>query len=387
MCPIAKCIFFQKIDSFTSWPTKIFCYLCHSYSSISLSMNRITVDKGLIKSFVKYTKTSRYKAFIQIVNSFGPFIGIWILMYYAFDYSYWLTFGLGLINAFFLVRIFIIQHDCGHRSFVSNSKVRNTIGYVCSLFSTIPYHYWAKSHNVHHAHNGELELRDIGDINVLTVREFSRLSPWGRFQYRIYRSFAVMFILGPIYYVVIHNRLPLIKMDIFKNEKWRLYLNDLVLLIIFGVMAYFLDIWKFLATHLTIIGIFSIIAIWFFYVQHQHEEAYKEWKYKWDYLTSALRGSTYYKVPKLFNWLTGNIGIHHIHHLNPAIPNYNLLKAHNENLWLNKYITTLTFVESLKLIGNKLWDEASGRMITFREYYKMERWAWRDEIRWLKIFF
>ena len=162
-------------------------------------------------------------------------------------------------------------------------------------------------------------------------------------------------------------------MDVFKNEKWRLHLNNAILLAIFLTLGYFLDFGKFFLTHFTIIILFSVIAIWFFYIQHQHEEAYKQWKDKWDYLTAAVRGSTYYKVPAMFNWLTGNIGIHHIHHLNPAIPNYNLKKALEENQWINQHVTVLTFWESLRLASNKLWDESQHKMITFKEYYNMEK--------------
>lgn len=335
-------------------------------------MDNIKIDKALLKSFAKYTKTSKTKATIQIVNSFIPFIAIWVLMYYSLDYSYWLTFGLGVINSFFLVRIFIIQHDCGHRTFLTNSKARAIIGYICSLFSTIPYHYWAKSHHIHHSHNGQLEMRDIGDINTLTVNEYKALTTFGKFKYRLYRSFVVMFIIGPIYYVLIHNRLASINMDVFKNEKWKLWLNNFILLGIFLTLGYFLGI-KFFVTHITIIVLFSVIAIWFFYVQHQHEEAYKQWMDKWDYLTAALRGSTYYKLPALFNWLSGNIGIHHIHHLNPAIPNYNLQSALAENQWVNQYVTVMSFWDSLKLASNKLWDESQQRMITFKEYSRLEK--------------
>jgi acyl-lipid omega-6 desaturase (Delta-12 desaturase) len=336
-------------------------------------VENLKIDRSLIKGFAKYTQTSKTKATLQILNSFLPFIGIWVLMYLSLDYSYWLTFGLGIINAFFLVRIFIIQHDCGHRSFIKNNKARAVIGYICSLFSTIPYRYWAKSHHIHHSHNGQLEIRDIGDINTLTVAEYKQLSTFGKFKYRLYRSIAIMFVIGPIYYVLIHNRLPLIKMQVFKNETFRLWLNNFILLSIFLALGYFLGWYKFFITHLTVVSMFSVIAIWFFYVQHQHEEAYKQWKDKWDYLTAAIRGSTYYKVPKVFNWLTGNIGIHHIHHLNPAIPNYNLQKALAENEWINQYVTTITFWKSLKLAGNKLWDESQQRMITFKEYCQMER--------------
>ncbi len=332
-------------------------------------MEQIRINNSLIKNFSKYTKTDRKKATIQIINSFGPFLLLWVLMYLSLDVSYWLTFGLGIVNSFFLVRIFIIQHDCGHRSFLSSNKARDIVGYVCSIFSTIPYHYWSKSHHIHHAHNGQLEMRDIGDIDTLTAREYRSLSKFGKLKYRLYRSLLVMFILGPIYYVLIHNRLPLIKMEVFKKEKRRLWVNNFVLLALFGGLGYLLGA-KFFITHATIVCLFSVIAIWFFYVQHQHEDAYKQWKNNWDYLTAAIKGSTYYKVPPLFNWLTGNIGIHHIHHLNPAIPNYNLQQALAENIWINQYVTILTFWQSLKLAGNKLWDESQQKMITFGEYNK-----------------
>ncbi|HRX28544.1 MAG TPA: fatty acid desaturase [Saprospiraceae bacterium] len=334
-------------------------------------MNRnlnLKIDINKLKNLSKFTKTKNSKAIIQIINSFGPFIALWILMYISLSYSYWITLGLGILNAFFLVRIFIIQHDCGHRTWSSNKAFRNITGYVCSLCSAIPYNYWAKSHHLHHSHNGQLEMRDIGDITTLTVNEYQGLSSWGKFKYRLYRSFIVMFVLGPIYYIVIHNRLPLINMDVFKGEKRKLFLHNLLLIGIFTGLAIWLGIGKFLLTHFTVLFFFAVVAVWFFYVQHQHEEAYKQWIKNWNYLTAALKGSTYYKVPAVFNWLTGNIGIHHIHHLNPAIPNYNLKKALKENQWVNEYTTTLGFFESLKLMKNKLWDESTQRMITFKEY-------------------
>lgn len=337
-----------------------------------LSIN-LEIPNKLIRSLSKYTQPKTGVAIRQMFNSFLPFVALWILMYISYDYSVFITFGLGMINAFFLVRIFIIQHDCGHRSFLKSNSARNIIGFCCSMVSMIPYKYWAKSHHVHHANNGMLELRDIGDINTLTVTEYTALTKWGRFKYKVYRSPLVMFVIGPLYYILIHNRLPLINLAQFKKVKKTLIWNNLALIAIFIVLALTLNWWKFFVTHAAVMVPFAIIAIWFFYVQHQHEEAYKEWKDKWDYVTSALRGSSYYKVPKLFNWLTGNIGIHHVHHLNPAIPNYNLKQCINENPWLNKYTTVLGFWESLKLASHKLWDEKSHRMITFKEFRMMEQ--------------
>ena len=338
-----------------------------------ITPEKITLEKDQVLSLRKYAEEHKTKATIQIINSFLPFIGIWILMYFSLDISYWLTFGLGIINAFFLVRIFIIQHDCGHQSFVKNRTAQKIIGYACSYFSTIPFNYWAKSHSVHHKLNGQLEMRDIGDVTTYTVAEFKAFSKGKRIGYRIYRSPIVMFLLGPIYYVFIHNRLAKIKLPAFNSAKKGVIVNNILLLAAFTILGFTLGWAKFLLVHLTILVMFSIIAIWFFYVQHQHEHGYKQWKKNWDYVTSALKGSTYYKIPSVFNWLTGNIGIHHVHHLNPLIPNYNLKKCIKENPWLNQFPTVIGFRDSLKLASNKLWDETQQRMISFREFYEMER--------------
>lgn len=334
---------------------------------------KIVLSKEKILALKKYTQEHKAKATIQIINSFLPFIGIWIAMYLTLDISYWITLGLGAINSFFLVRIFIIQHDCGHQSFVQNRKAQKIIGHLCSYISAIPFNYWAKSHSVHHKLNGQLELRDIGDVNTYTVAEYKEFSKGKKFGYRVYRSPMVMFLIGPVYYLFIHNRLAKIKLPGFQKLRSGLIINNLILLGIFLILGFTLGWAAFLTVHLTILTLFAIIAIWFFYVQHQHEYTYKQWKKNWDYITSALRGSTYYKIPKLFNWLTGNIGIHHVHHLNPAIPNYNLQQCIKENPWLNQFPTIIGFKESLSLMSNKLWDETQQRMITFREYYKMEK--------------
>ncbi|HMP29145.1 MAG TPA: fatty acid desaturase [Saprospiraceae bacterium] len=326
-----------------------------------------------LKTLRNFSKPDHKKAIVQMITSFVPFLALWVLMYFTWDYSKIGFYLLAFLNAFFLVRIFIIQHDCGHQSYVKSKFWRDTIGVVCSLFSTIPYHYWAKSHDFHHGHNGMLDHRDIGDIDTLTVAEYDALPKFKQFLYRIYRSFPVMFILGPIYYILIHNRLPLITLPQFKKERIRLYLsNALIVGVVIGV-SLLLDWKKVVITHLSIVCLFSIIAIWFFYVQHQHEEGYKHWKNKWEYLYAAVKGSTFYKLPKFMHWFTGNIGYHHIHHLNPAIPSYKLPDSIASIPWFHKFTTEVTFLESLKLASHKLWDEQSERMITFKEYYQMKK--------------
>jgi acyl-lipid omega-6 desaturase (Delta-12 desaturase) len=326
-----------------------------------------------LKSIREYQTPSYTKAIIQIFNSFGPFLLLWVLMYNIWDYSKLAVLGLSVLNAFFLVRIFIIQHDCGHNSWVENRYMRNIVGYFCSLCSAIPYNYWAKSHHFHHNHNGMLEVRDIGDLDTLTVKEFAALSSGKRLGYRIFRHPLVMFGLVPIYYILIHHRIRFIKLPEFKKLKLELTINNLVWISGIVLLCIFFDWKKVIAIHFSILALFGVIAIWFFYIQHQHEHGYKHWKEKWEFMYAAVKGSTYYKLPKVFNWLTGNIAIHHIHHLNPAIPNYNLQKSVDSIPWINKYTTEITFWQSLKLATHKLWDEQSERMITFKEFYMMEK--------------
>ena len=317
-----------------------------------------------------YQVPDNKKALLQIMSSFLPYVAIWVLMYISLDYSYWLTLLLAIANAFFTVRIFIIQHDCGHQSYLKSRKTNNVIGTICSMFSMIPYQYWARSHNFHHAHNGQFENRDIGDITTLTVNEYKEKTSWGKFQYRLYRSPLVMFFIGPVYYLLVHNRLPLIQFKDWKKERQALLINNVLLIGLYTSLC-FLFGWKtFVLIQLPIIVFFAVIAVWFFYVQHQHNPNYKQWKENWEYLLSAIRGSSYYRLPKIFHWLTGNIGYHHIHHLSSLIPSYNLPKCNKENPIFEKYAYVMSFTDSLKCIFHKLWDEETQRMISFREFNK-----------------
>ncbi len=316
----------------------------------------------------KYNKPNSFKAFYQIFESFGLFLALWIAMYYSLSVSYWLTVGLGFLNAFMLVKIFIIQHDCGHQSFLKSKKAMNIIGNVCSIFSLIPYEYWAKSHNFHHGHNGQLEFRDIGDLKVLTVEEYKSLNNADKVKYRIFRSPIVLFFFVPIFYIFFHGRFVTIKNLGWQNTWKMVTKSNIYMALAVGLTGFVLG-WKvFLLVQMPIWIFFGIIAIWFFYVQHQHEPGYKEWKNKWDYLLSAIKGSSFYDLPKFMHWLTGNIGYHHIHHLSSLIPNYNLKKVHDENPILQKYVYKMDFLHSFKCMFNKLWDENQKKMITMREY-------------------
>ena len=320
----------------------------------------------------KYQEPHTGKAVLQLFNTFLPFLGILVLMYFSLNWSYLITLGLAVVAGFFLVRIFIIQHDCGHQSFLRSSKWNNVIGFFSSLFSTIPYRYWSHSHAEHHAHNGQLEHRGVGDIYFLTTEEYLGRSRWGKLRYRIFRHPLIQFLAMPVLYLVVSMRYPFLRKSIKNWKKIRIgYLaNNLLLASVYAALALILGWQKLLLVHVPVLLIFGMIAFWFFYIQHQHEENYNEWNDKWDYLAASVLGSTYYKLPRLFQWLTGNIGFHHIHHLNSRIPNYHLEACARENPRLNEYVHTLTFRESLKCINHKLWDAQQQRMISFREFGK-----------------
>ncbi len=311
------------------------------------------------------------KAIIQLLNSFLPFIGLWVLMYFSLNWSYLITLGLAVVTAFFLVRIFIVQHDCGHQSFLKSRKWNDAIGFVASFFSTIPYKYWSRSHSHHHAHNGQLEHRGMGDIFYLTTEEYRNRSKWGKIRYRVFRHPIVQFMIAPVVYLTISLRYPFLKLKGWKKIRRSHIINNVMFVLVYGTLAVLLGWKQLLLVHVPVLLIFGVIAFWFFYIQHQHEENYNEKQEEWDHLLASIRGSTYYKLPKLFQWLTGNIGLHHIHHLNSRIPNYHLEACTRDNPILNKYVTTITFRESLKCMRHKLWDGEQRRMISFEEYERV----------------
>lgn len=322
----------------------------------------------------RYQVPNHKKAAIQILNSFLPFLAIWVAMYLWRDVSGWLTAGLAIVNAFFLVRIFIIQHDCGHQSFTASKKANNIIGALSSFLTFIPYRYWAKNHNYHHGHNGILDdNRAIGDINTLTVKEFQALNRFQKLKYMLFRSTPVLFLIGPMVYIFYNNRFPLIRLKGWEIANRALLWNDLFLVAIHGTLIYFLGWEAFLLVQLPILVAFGTIAIWFFYIQHQHEYTYKSFKDHWDYFRASIQGSSYYKLPRLFHWLSGNIGYHHIHHLNSLVPNYELARCHHENPVFDQVANSLTFTQSLHCIFNKLWDEDREKMIGWREYFKLKK--------------
>lgn len=330
----------------------------------------------VIRTLLPFKKKDLSKATFQMITSFGPYIALWIVAFQLWDVSRLGSLLIMMLNAFFLVRIFIIQHDCGHRSYfdpMKYGKLQSFVGWMSSVFSTLPFTYWATVHHHHHEHTGQLEERDIGDLDFMTVEEYTLASPFKRLGYRIFRHPIILFVFAPIVYFLFNNRWPLFfsfeKMTI--QVRWSQVINNLLIIGVYALGALFLG-WKFLLIQGITLFFFAIIAIWFFYVQHAHEKTYQKWhkRGEWSPIPAALQGASRYDVGPIFHWLTGNIGYHHLHHLNSAIPSYNLIAADKATFPQIKHIVqNLSFQESLECMKNHLWDEQQQKYISFREFY------------------
>jgi omega-6 fatty acid desaturase (delta-12 desaturase) len=319
------------------------------------------------KSLVaKYQTSHTWKSIWQVCNSFIPFLVIWYLMYLSLEVNYWLTLLLSLPTAGFLMRLFIIQHDCGHGSFFNSRKANDLVGMFCSLFTWTPYRYWQKSHAIHHANAGNLEHRGIGDIHTMTVDEYLQQSNWGKLKYRLYRHPLVLFVIGATVLFVVFYRFPTSQAKAMKKVRSSIYWTNLAIVLLVGGMIWLVGLKALILVHVPLIILASTAGAWLFFIQHQFEDAYWAGNESWDYTLAALQGSSYYNLPKILQWFTGNIGFHHIHHLSPRIPNYLLEKCHNENPMFQETVV-LTLGTSLKSIFLALWDEEQKKLISFRQ--------------------
>jgi acyl-lipid omega-6 desaturase (Delta-12 desaturase) len=321
----------------------------------------------------KYQQPDNLMSIWQIVNSFGGLIICWTLMYFSLNVGYWLTLLLAIPAAGFLVRIFIIQHDCGHGSFFKSRKANDVVGITCGVVTLVAYKYWRKQHAIHHAHHAELEERGTGDVWTLTVDEYLAAPRWKRIAYRIFRNPLFLFGLAPALNYLVLERFPLVaKKEWHNGEAASVWWTDLAILGLLAALSALVGFWNVIAIWLPIIVIAGSVGTWLFYVQHQFERTYWEHTPEWDYTLAAMHGSSYYHLPKLLQWFTGNIGFHHIHHLSPRIPNYRLEQCHAENPTLQR-VTQLTLWQSLKTVTLALWDEKQDRLVTFREAMKQKQ--------------
>lgn len=318
----------------------------------------------LHKSVKPYTYANNKKSVIQMLNTILPLLVCWVLAYLSLSYSIGLSLLFSIISAGFVIRTFIIFHDCTHGSFFHNKRLNDLIGTITGVLTLFPYEKWKREHAIHHASSSNLDKRGVGDIWVMTVNEYAKASKWQRLAYRLYRNPFVMFGLGPLYLVLISNRIN--RNDARKKERNNTYLTNLLIILIYGMIIFFVGWKSFLLVHGVSMYIAALLGIWLFYIQHTFEDSYFEEESEWNYVKAAVEGSSYYKLPRLLQWLTGNIGYHHVHHLAPRVPNYHLEEAHESTPPLH-YATTITLKTSLESLKYRLYDPTNKKFITFKE--------------------
>ncbi|HAQ20293.1 MAG TPA: fatty acid desaturase [Prolixibacteraceae bacterium] len=317
---------------------------------------------AISKNIEKYQASSFSRSIWQIANTFIPYIGLWIIIVYSLSVSYWLSAFLIILTAGFLVRLFIIFHDCGHGSYFKSQKINRIVGMFFGILAFTPYDKWHNQHLKHHGTVGNLDKRGVGDVWTMTKEEYLACDKWGRFKYRFYRNPLVMFGIGSLYVFLIQNRLT--QKGLTRKEKLNIYFTNAALLFLCVVLSLFIGFSTFVVIQLSILYIAAVSGLWLFYLQHQYEDVTWYRSKDWNYRIVALEGSSFVKFPKILQWFSGNIGFHHIHHLNARIPNYYLSKCYRENTIL-KEVKPVTFMMSLKSLRLRLWDEQIQKMVSF----------------------
>jgi omega-6 fatty acid desaturase (delta-12 desaturase) len=346
--------------------------LGHGGAKVMLrNQNAISVScpseaRGWTKILARYRTPSTARSIIELAITAGPLVLLWFLMWATLDLGYWLCLLLAAPAAGFLVRLFMIQHDCGHGAFFHHRLANDWVGRVAGVLTLTPYDFWRRNHAIHHSTSGNLDRRGIGDIDTLTVHEYLARSRWGRLRYLVYRHPIIMFGLGPAYLFIVRYRLPVGLM----GGDWHLWISamgtNVAIAALVSAVIWLVGIGTFLFVHMPIMLLAASIGGWLFYVQHQFEDTVWEHQGNWNLHVVALQGSSYYDLPGILRWFTANIGVHHIHHLCSRIPYYRL------PLVLRDYpdlggIGRLTLVESFRCVRLVLWDEGQQRLVSFRE--------------------
>lgn len=317
------------------------------------------------KIVLKYATPDLYRSIWQIVNSLVPYIVMWYLMYRSLSYPYWVTLVLSVPAAGFLVRLFIIFHDCGHGSFFKSKKAGTIIGMLTGIFAFTPYRPWHSQHAIHHATSGNLDKRGTGDVLTYTVEEYLKSSAWNKLVYRAFRNPFIMFTIGPVFMILISNRFTTKKMK--KSDKLNVYLTNIAILAMSAGLSFAIGLKAFLLIQVPVMLIAHIAGLWLFYIQHQFDDVSWERGEVWNYKTAALKGCSFLKLPPVLQWFTGNIGYHHVHHLSSRIPNYKLESCHNENKMF-KDVKPIKISSTFRALFLSLWDEKQQRLISFRQF-------------------
>jgi len=328
-------------------------------------------QRCLLACIRAFAAPDRKRSIRQLVVTASGFATLWIGMLLSTKFPYWITLLLAVPAAGLVVRFFMIQHDCGHNSFFKSRRMNDLLGHLIGTITLTPYTYWRQTHAEHHATSGNLDRRGVGDVTTLTVREYLARAWWGRFGYRLYRHPLVFFGLGPIYLFVLKFRLPL-DLPLRKTGAWLSVLaTNAAIAGCLVCLALLIGPINLLKTQLPITLLASAMGVWMFFIQHQYEGVYWRRQDAWEAEGAALEGSSYYRLPKVLQWFTANIGLHHIHHLCSRIPNYRLQKC-LERVPVLAQVPHITFMGSLRYATLALWDETANKMIRFRDL-KRER--------------
>src|SRR5690606_22841990 len=318
------------------------------------------------KLLANYRTPDRRRSAMELAITISAFCALWALCWVSVYYSFWPGLLLTIPAAGFLLRLFMIQHDCGHGSFFAHRHLDDWTGRIIGVLTLTPYGYWRRAHATHHASAGNLDERGLGDIATLTLSDYRSLSPWGRLGYRLYRHPLVMFAIGPIWVFGLKQRLPVGLMNDGRGPWISTMATNLAIALLVAVLVWLVGLVPFLLVHVPIVFFAGVAGIWLFYVQHQFEDTHWSSGQDWDFRHAALHGSSYYDLPPVLNWLTGNIGIHHVHHLSSKIPCYRLPEVLRDFPEL-KEIGRITVRDSLRCVKLALWDEERNQMISFRE--------------------
>jgi omega-6 fatty acid desaturase (delta-12 desaturase) len=318
--------------------------------------------KGVVAPF---RGAVRRRSVLQLTVTAVCFLSLWAAMYLSLSVHYGLTLLLALPTGGFLMRLFMIQHDCGHGSYFESRRARDIVGFCIGVLTLTPYQYWRRTHAYHHAHSGDLDLRGFGDIDTMTVREYRSQSFWRRLGYRVYRNPIVLLGIGPAFHVLIKHRFPWDVPRSWKQAWASVWWTNLSIALIWVAMAFTIGLRDFLLVQAPITLLTCALGVWLFYVQHQFEDTYWHNHDDWNYFDAALHGSSHLVLPKWMQWLTASIGLHHVHHLNPQIPNYRLQDCLDSSPDLQR-ATRVTVVDGWRLLRLALWDEDQKKLVGFR---------------------
>jgi omega-6 fatty acid desaturase (delta-12 desaturase) len=311
-----------------------------------------------------YAKPHLGRSMLDLSTAVVPYLALSVLMYYTLGVSYLLTLALAIPAGGFLVRVFILFHDCSHGSFLTSRRANVWLGRTLGLFVYSPFLRWRHDHAIHHATSGDLDRRGAGDVRTLTVAEYRALEWRGRLAYRLFRNPIVMFGIGPVVALLVGPRI--VPRSARPRMRHSVIGTNLALAALVGGLCWLIGWSDFLLVQAPTVLLAGSAGIWLFYVQHQFEDAYWESGESWSYADAALRGSSYLRLPKVLQFFSGNIGLHHVHHLSARIPNYNLQRAHDENPIFHE-VPILSLWDGMRAVRLKLWDEDRGRMVTFAE--------------------